>query len=92
MAIFLLYPWVQFLTGLVAGCWLGVVIGCGVTLLLMGRRIRHMETVNVLLRSKLKVREKARKTGTGGPPLVMPMPGATRPAGTAAQGRVASRH
>ncbi|HEX4037267.1 MAG TPA: hypothetical protein VHX37_04340 [Acidobacteriaceae bacterium] len=78
MAVFVVHPWGGLFTGMLLGCWIGVVVGCAVTLLLMGRRIRQLETVNLLLRSKLKSREKPRRTGTGGPPIVMPMPGTAR--------------
>lgn len=81
MALFVLHPWAQFLAGMLTGCWIGVVIGCGVTLLLVGKRIRQMETANLLLRSRLKSRGKQQKTGTGGPPLFMPHPSPERSAG-----------
>ncbi|MGA8109240.1 MAG: hypothetical protein WBD46_08590 [Acidobacteriaceae bacterium] len=78
MAVFVLHSWGGFFAGMLLGCWIGVVAGCAVTLLLMGRRVRQLETVNLLLRSKLKSREKPRRTGTGGAPLVMPLPGTGR--------------
>lgn len=91
MALLLVHSWIGFLSGTLAGCWVGVVVGCGVTLLLMGRRVRQLETVNMLLRSKLKVLQRPQRTGTGGPSLVMPRPGPVRvehvPRPRVAQGR-----
>lgn len=74
MAFFDAHPWVRFVTGLITGCWIGVAIGCAVTLLLAGRRLSQLETANLLLRVKLKAREKPRRTGTtgAGPVLVVP--------------------
>lgn len=78
MALIIVHPWTGFFSGLLVGCWTGVVIGCGVTLLLAGKRVRQLEAINELLRTKLRSHEKPRKTGTGGPPIVMPMPAAGR--------------
>ena len=78
MALIVVHPWVGFFSGMLVGCWIGVVVGCAVTLLLMGKRVRRLETVNSLLRSKLKVRENPRRTGTSRPPIVMPLPPAGR--------------
>lgn len=82
MAFFELHPWVRFFTGLIVGCWTGVAIGCAVTMLLTGRRLRQLETANLLLRVKLKARERKpvrTVSGAAGPLLVVP-PGANRPA------------
>jgi hypothetical protein len=78
MALFEVHSWGGFATGLLTGCWIGVVVGCAATLLLIGKRVRQLETINLLLRSKLKVLERPRKTGAIGPALVMPRPGSVR--------------
>ena len=51
-----LYPWARFIAGVVTGCWIGVMIGCAVALLLAGRRVRQLESMNLLLRLKLNAR------------------------------------
>lgn len=84
MALFVVHPWAPFITGMLAGCWIGAVIGCAGVLLLVGRRVRQLETINLLLRTMLKARERPQRTGTGGGgglTLVMPLPGASRMAG-----------
>lgn len=81
------HPWLHFGFGLLAGCWIGVVIGCGLTLLLASRRMRQLQTANALLRVKLRAREKPARTGTG-PLLVVPATGTQRSSG-APLGRVA---
>lgn len=94
MTLFAVHPWARVVAGLAASFWIGAAIGCGGALLLAGRRIRQLETINLLLRAKLRVREKAQragKTGTG-PLLVMPTAGSERgpgqkPASRAAVGR-----
>jgi hypothetical protein len=78
MALISVHPWQGFFSGLLVGCWIGVAMGSVVTLLLMGRRVRQLETINQLLRSRLKSFERPRKVGAGGPPIVMPLPGAGR--------------
>lgn len=84
MALLEIHPWVRFFTGLFAGCWIGALIACAGVLLLMGRRVRQLESINLLLRTKLRARSRAQKaatgTGTGGgsPMLVMPLPGVHR--------------
>jgi len=82
MAIVDPHPWLRFITGLIAGCWGGVVIGCAITLLLAGRRLRQLETANLILRVKLKAAERPkRRTPAGaGPVLVVPPGSASRPA------------
>lgn len=78
-----MYPWVRFLTGLIAGCWIGAAIGCAITLLVAGKRLRQLESANLLLRVKLRSREKPTRTGTasgGGPVLVIPPRETNRPA------------
>jgi hypothetical protein len=76
MALLVVHPWAPFLTGMLAGCWIGAAIGCAGVLLLVGRRVRQLETINLLLRTKLKVREKPQRTGASahGQMLVMPIP------------------
>jgi hypothetical protein len=59
-------PWVRFLTGLASGCWIGVFIGCAVTLVLAGKRVRQLQNANLVLRVKLRAREKPKPTGTAG--------------------------
>lgn len=83
------HHWVRFFTGFLSGCWVGVVVGCVVTLLFTGRRLRQLESANMLLRVKLRAREKPRHTGTAGPVLVVP-PGGSRRSGNNPMGRVAT--
>jgi hypothetical protein len=80
MVVFELHPWARFFAGVVTGCWIGVVVGCAVALLLAGRKVRQLETINRVLRNRLKARTRPQRTGTGGggPMLVMPIPGAER--------------
>jgi hypothetical protein len=78
---FAFYPWLRFGIGVLAGCWIGAAVGLGITLILVGRRIQQLEEANLMLRAKLRARDKARPSGTGGggPVLVVP-PGMNRPA------------
>ena len=80
MVVLEVHPWVRFFAGVVTGCWIGATIGCAGALLLVGRRVRQLETVNRLLRAKLKAQATPKRTGTGGsgPMLVMPVPGVER--------------
>jgi hypothetical protein len=80
MTLFVVHPWAQFFAGVVTGCWIGALIACAGLLLLVGRRVRQLESVNLLLRMKLKSRGVPQRTGTGGPgpTLVMPLPSAAR--------------
>ncbi len=82
MAFLAAHAWVRFATGLIAGCWLGAFIGAAVALLFASRRIRQLETANMLLRVKLRSKEKPQRTGTGGagPVLVIPPRETNRPA------------
>lgn len=76
-------PWFRFTTGLIAGCWLGALIGAAIALLFAGRRLRQLETANMLLRVKLRSQEKQRRraaSGGGGPVLVVPPRDTNRPA------------
>lgn len=84
------HPWAQFFAGMLIGCWIGAIIATAGILLLVGKRVRQLETVNLLLRTKLKARLKPLRTGTGGSGsmLVMPHPGSARPGGSIA-GRIA---
>jgi hypothetical protein len=81
MLAFVFYPWWRFGLGVLTGCWIGVAIGLGITLILAGRRIQQLEEANIMLRAKLRVRDKSRVSGSGGggPILVVP-PGMNRPA------------
>ncbi|MGC2639124.1 MAG: hypothetical protein WA294_18200 [Acidobacteriaceae bacterium] len=74
MALLVLHSWIRFGVGLLAGCWIGVVAGIAIAILLASRRIQDLESANLLLQMKLQVREKARRTGTeaAGPTLVPP--------------------
>ncbi len=81
MVLFDAHPWIRFTTGLIVGCWLGVFVGCGIMMMLAGRRLRQLEAANQLLREKLRMKERSRQpamTGTG-PSLVTPA-GVNRPA------------
>lgn len=80
MALVEVHPWAQFFTGMLIGCWIGAVIGCAGVLLLMGRRIRQLEGINLILRRKLRARRTLRQAGAAGsgPMLVMPGPDPVR--------------
>ncbi|HTX40862.1 MAG TPA: hypothetical protein VMD25_03465 [Acidobacteriaceae bacterium] len=86
-----MHPWVRFLTGLISGCWIGVVVGCAVTLVMVGKRMRQLQNTNLVLRLKLRSRAKPRPTGTAGsgPLLVFPLREMNRPA-SAPMAKVAS--
>lgn len=78
-------PWLHFTTGLIAGCWIGAVIGGVIVLLFAGKRVRQLETSNMLLRVKLRAKEKQRQhspaaSGGSGPILVVPPRDTNRPA------------
>lgn len=76
MALFDVHPWAQFFAGVLLGCWIGAVIAAAGVLLLVGRRVRQLETINLLLRTKVKAGMKPPRTGTSGSGsmLVMPLP------------------
>jgi len=80
MTLFVVHPWAQFFAGVITGCWIGAIIACAGLLLLMGRRVRQLESINQLLRMKLRARIRPQRAGTGthGPTLVMPVSGAAR--------------
>jgi hypothetical protein len=59
MAMFEIYPWARFLAGMLTGCWIGAAIATAGVILLMGRRVRQLESIN---------------GGGGGHMLVMPLP------------------
>lgn len=84
------HPWAQFLTGMLIGCWIGAIIATAGILLLLGKRVRQLENVNFLLRTRLKARLKPLRTGTGGSGsmLVMPHPDSARHSGSIG-GRIA---
>lgn len=92
MALFEIHPWARFFAGMLAGCWIGAAIACAGVVLLMGRRVRQLESINLLLRTKLKARTKSQRMGSGGGGgghmLVMPLPETQRKAETSG-GRVA---
>ncbi|HTW48551.1 MAG TPA: hypothetical protein VMD92_11410 [Acidobacteriaceae bacterium] len=83
------YPWLRFGLGILAGCWIGSAVGLGIALMLAGRRIQQLEEINLMLRAKLRARDKERQSGPAGvgPVLVFP-PGVNRPA-SSPLGRVA---
>jgi hypothetical protein len=85
------HPWVRFFTGFLTGGWVGVAVGCVVTLLFSGRRLRQLESANLLLRVKLRAHERPRRAGTNpaGPVLVVP-PGGAQRAGNNPVGKVAN--
>jgi hypothetical protein len=76
MALAVVHPWAPFFAGLLTGCWIGAAVACAGVLLLVGRRVRQLESINLVLRNRLKARGKPQRTGTGGggPTLVMPVP------------------
>jgi hypothetical protein len=69
MVVFDIHPWLRLSTGLILGGWIGVAVGFAITLLFSAKRLHQLETVNVLLRTKLRAREKAQRPG---PVLIMP--------------------
>ena len=87
-----IHPWARFFAGMLAGCWIGAVVACGGVLLLAGRRIRHLENLNLLLRTRLRAHIRPRRTGSmvAGPALVMPLPDSERR--TSRTARVISIH
>jgi len=91
MAFLDAHAWFRFATGLIAGCWLGAILGGSVALLFAARRIRQLETANLLLRVKLRSRDRRpqRAGAGGGPVLVLPPRETNRPA-SAPMPRVAS--
>lgn len=80
MAPFDMHPWARFFAGMLAGSWIGAAVACGGVLLLIGRRVRQLEDVNLLLRTKLKARTRALRAPRAGlgPTLVMPLPDSHR--------------
>lgn len=91
MTLLVAHPWAQFFTGLLVGCWIGAAIATAGVLLLVGRRIRQLEGVNLLLKTKLKAHNKAAavRTAGAGSMLVMPPPGSAHHGGGSAMGRIA---
>jgi hypothetical protein len=90
MAAIAFYPWLRFAFGLLAGCWIGAAAGLGITLMLAGRRIQQLEEANLMLRAKLRAREKTRQPESGGAGPVLVLPSAVRRPASAPIGRVAS--
>ncbi|MFP5227475.1 MAG: hypothetical protein ACLGXA_07570 [Acidobacteriota bacterium] len=93
MALLVVYPWAQFFSGLLIGCWIGAAIAAAGILLLVGRRVRQLEGVNLLLRNKLRAHIRSPRMGSGGlaSMLVMPHPGTARNGGSSGE-RVARVH
>lgn len=54
MAPLATFSWSWFFGGLLLGSWIGATIGSTGVLLLASRRMKHLETVNSLLRLKLR--------------------------------------
>ena len=54
MAPFLAVPWFWLFAGMLAGCWIGATVGSAGVLLLAERRMKRLETINELLRMKLR--------------------------------------
>jgi hypothetical protein len=81
MSAFAFYPWLRFGFGLLAGIWVGVAAGLGIALVLAARRINELQEANLMLRAKLRARDRTRQSGSGGagPVLIVP-PGMNRPA------------
>lgn len=81
MVAFEAHSWVRFSVGMIAGCWIGAAFGCAIMMLLTGRRLRQLEAANLLLRVKLRARQKAAsKAGSGGGPVLIVPPRANRAA------------
>ena len=76
MALLVVHPWPQFFAGMLIGCWIGAAVACAGILLLVGRKVRQLESINLLLTRKLKVRASLRRTPAAGrgPRLVMTSP------------------
>ena len=80
MVLFDAHPWIRFTTGLILGCWTGVLVGCAIMIALTGGRLRQLAAANLLLREKLRSREKAWQTvGTGTGPSPNSSSGVNRP-------------
>lgn len=71
MAPFAVHPWSWFFVGLLLGSWSGATIGSAGVLLLAGRRMKQLETVNHLLRMKLRAH--ARRFRPSGKPALAPV-------------------
>jgi hypothetical protein len=79
MVVFDIHPWLRMSTGLILGGWIGVPVGCAMTVLFSARRLHQLEAANVMLRTRLRTREKAQRPSSI---LVMP-PAASSRAGDA---------
>lgn len=77
MAFLVVHSWAQFFAGMLIGCWVGAAVACAGVLLLVGRKVRRLESINLLLRTKLRARLRPQRSGTGtsGSMLVMPLRG-----------------
>jgi len=61
------FPWAWLLAGLLLGSWIGATVGSAGVLMLAGRRMKKLETVNQLLRVKLRaVTQRSRTTAHRG--------------------------
>lgn len=76
MLAFDIHPWLRMSTGLILGGWIGVAVGVAITALISGRRLHQLQTANVLLRTRLRTREKAQRPS---PIFVMPPAASSRP-------------
>jgi hypothetical protein len=56
MALLVVHPWAQFFAGMLIGCWMGAAVACAGLLLFIGRKVRQLESINSILRKKLKAR------------------------------------
>lgn len=80
MVVFDIHPWLRMSTGLILGGWIGVPVGCAMTVLFSARRLHQLEAANVMLRARLRTREKAQRPASILPPiLVMPPANVSRP-------------
>ena len=74
-------PWAWLLAGLLLGSWIGATIGSAGVLMLAGRRMKKLETVNHLLRVKLRGHlQRARPAPRGLSPFLRPFKAVTETA------------
>jgi hypothetical protein len=90
MFAFAFYPWLRFGLGLLAACWIGAAVGLCITLMLAGHRIQQLEEANLMLRAKLRARDKTQQSGSGGSGPVLVVPPAVNRTASAPIGRVAA--
>ncbi|MGA7525105.1 MAG: hypothetical protein WBW84_21840 [Acidobacteriaceae bacterium] len=91
MAPLAAFPWAWLLIGLLVGSWIGATIGSAAVLMLAGRRMRQLETVNDLLRAKIRgyTQRSRLATNRGLVPVLRPFRAVTETA-TLSPGRFAS--